>query len=520
VHAVFHRSRRQFLIEVGRGMVAASIGWSASARLCAATPLLQEPGALSFGPLEPLVALLLDTPVDALQRALLEKLRTGTPLKDLVAAAALANARTFGGEDYVGFHTMMALAPAWRMANALPPEQQALPVFKVLCRNTNRLREYGGRAKEVLHAVSPATLAADKAPDAVLRDAVRSGDLAAAEGAFAAIARGGPQRALDAMLHEVQDMVEVHRAVLPHRAWDLLAVIGLEHAHTLLRQSVHYCAMNERFAKGKRAEVRTLLPKLFAQYKLDERTPGTRTVDDAWVARTSELIFRESPDAAAEAAAAALAEGVSPDAVGEAIALAANQILLRDPGRTEKESTPTMRAGSVHGASPGVHACDSANAWRGMARASNAHNTFASLVLGAFQASVDRAESNRDLLASAPWPQPEHTAKLATTDPDELLRATEAAIRANDQAAACAAVARYGEVPHAPKPVFDLMLRYAVSEDGNLHAEKYWTTASEEFAAGRAAFRWRHLCSLARVTASEFGTPAPGQQEARELLRA
>ena len=42
-------------------------------------------------------------------------------LRQLVAAGALANARTFGGEDYVGFHTMMALAPGFHIAQELPP---------------------------------------------------------------------------------------------------------------------------------------------------------------------------------------------------------------------------------------------------------------------------------------------------------------------------------------------------------------------------------------------------------------
>jgi hypothetical protein len=85
---------------------------------------------------------------------------------------------------------------------------------------------------------------------------------------------------------------------------------------------------------------------------------------------------------------------------------------------------------------------------------------------------------------------------------------------------ACAHVQRYGELGHAPGPMFDLMLRYATSEDGALHAEKYFRTASEEFAAARPAFRWRHACSLARVTASQFGTPAPGYAEACEMLKA
>jgi hypothetical protein len=67
--------------------------------------------------------------------------------------------------------------------------------------------------------------------------------------------------------------------------------------------------------------------------------------------------------------------------------------------------------------------------------------------------------------------------------------------------------------------VFDLLLRYAISEDGALHAEKYYRTASMEFAASRPSFRWRQLVALARVTASEYGLPAPGYAEACQLLK-
>jgi hypothetical protein len=58
-----------------------------------------------------------------------------------------------------------------------------------------------------------------------------------------------------------------------------------------------------------------------------------------------------------------------------------------------------------------------------------------------------------------------------------------------------------------------------MSEDGALHAEKYYRTAAEEFASTRRAFRWRQLVALARVTASECGQPAPGYAESRDLLK-
>src|SRR4029077_6931261 len=99
------------------------------------------------------------TPVNRLLPALADQLHSGADLRQLTAAAALANARTFGGEDYVGFHTMMALAPALHMSQELPAEIQALPVFKVLYRNTKRIQEQGGRKSEVLRAIKPAALA-------------------------------------------------------------------------------------------------------------------------------------------------------------------------------------------------------------------------------------------------------------------------------------------------------------------------------------------------------------------------
>ena len=117
-------TRREFLADVGRGMIVASIGGAIASELGLAPAFaLDAPDAskaLDFGELEPLVALMQETPVNRLLPTLTGKLKSGADLRRLVAAAALANARTFGGEDYVGFHTLMALYPAFQMARELP----------------------------------------------------------------------------------------------------------------------------------------------------------------------------------------------------------------------------------------------------------------------------------------------------------------------------------------------------------------------------------------------------------------
>src|SRR5205085_9837347 len=175
-------------------------------------------------------------------------------------------------------------------------------------------------------------------------------------------------------------------------------------------------------------------PKLMEKYHLIDRTPGTRPGDDKWVDDMSKTIFAATAPQAAEAAAAALAEGILPASLGEAISLAANQLVLRDMGRRPFEEVAGKPPGSVHGDSIRVHACDSANAWRNMARVSNARNTFACLILGAYQVALDRGNRGGDFLNWQPLPVDWHLNQIKATDSATLLRDCEEAIRSNLQA--------------------------------------------------------------------------------------
>jgi hypothetical protein len=322
-------------------MLVATVGSEVAGGLGLSSAMADEnDDRLTFGSLERLVSLMQETPVDKLLPKLVEQLRGGTDLRRLVAAAALANARTFGGEDYVGFHTMMALAPAFHMAQELPTELQPLPVFKVLYRNTNRIQEHGGRKGEVLHLVKSTPFPQGRVGGEALQEAVRSKDVNASEQLFSAIAHGSAEDAFNQLLYAVQDHTEVHRVVLPYRAWDLLGLIGKEQAHTLLRQSVRYCVKAESWQHtSEYDQPRVLLPKLMEEHKLLGRSPGNRKAEDSWVEQMCQTIFKSKPQEAAAAVASALAEGMSPQAIGESITLAANQLVLRDMGRT-----PSQRA--------------------------------------------------------------------------------------------------------------------------------------------------------------------------------
>ena len=523
---MFSQSRRTFLSKVGRGMLVASLG-AAIATDCGLVPAWADEGDdhdLKFGTLEPLVALLQETPADKLLPVLVEKLQGGLDLKTLTAAASLANARTFGGEHYGGFHSFMALAPAYQISQEMPKDWQPLPVLKVLYRNAVFTQSVGGRGHEQLHAtVTPAA----SADEAQLRAAINRGDKAAAEQLLAALAKQSLEAAFNGALAGVEDNHDVHTVVLPWRAWAAVEFTGQEHALTLLRQSVRKCAQqavprNDQQAKELERK-RKIVPKLLEQYKLLAQPAGKKHADDAFIEKLCNTILQSSDEGAAEAIAGALAEGFAPQELGEAISLASNQLILR-----QVENAPGNYGRRTHGDSMGVHASDTTNAWRNIIRVCDPRHRAAGLMLAAANVaqSATWGKSAKMLLEDEPYPHAEQVAAVKSNDKNDLLGDLADAIKTNNQLAACAIVERYRDCHHAAGNVFDVLRGYAVSEDGRLHAEKYYRTVTEEFATTRESLRWRQLVALARVTASEYGFDAqdkpsgraPGYEEAKKLL--
>lgn len=509
-------TRRAFLGNMGSSVLTVGLGSSLIGRpgLARASGLLELDG-LSFGELEGLVALIQETPPAKLQGILIDKLAARElDLRTIVAASSLANSRTFGGEDYVGYHCMMALSPALDMARQLPQAHQALPVLKVVYRTAHRIQEVGGRRHEVMHAPPEAKLESRAADLERLRSAVIARDAEAAERAFAALSQDGAQQAYESLQQIVQEDINVHRVVLAWRVWETMPITGAEHANTLMRQSVRFCVYEEaeRVERGRPEPLlRSLLPELLEESQLAQKVAGTRRASNDEIEELALVVFGSEREEAARAMTEALASELSHEDAGEALSLAANHLLINDPGRRSGE--PGKPEGSVHGASTGVHATDAARAWRNIAGVTNQRNAVASLIAGAFHTA-----GQSGYVGKKPFPYRDFLEQFEGNDQDKLLRRTAAAIDEGNQPCAAAAVASYCSAGYPERPMFDLLLGYAVTEDGALHAEKYYGTISEEFAAARPEFRDRHLIALARVTASEHGWDAPGMAEAKKRL--
>jgi hypothetical protein len=490
-------NRREFLSDVGRGMLAAGLGASLANDLGFSTAFAEQGSdSIPLGEHDALVDLMRSTPAAKLQPLLATKvLNSQTDLRKLTAAAALSNAVTFGGCDYVGFHTAMAMLPALGMSELLPANRQPLPVLKVIYRNAQQIQSVGGASKTELHALHAAEHAEHLAvgdAGTQIRDACRKVDPNLGEKLLASVG-DSPLDMFNALQPAVQDDLNVHRFVFAHRTFGLVKLLGNEYSYSLLRQCVRLCADHERNRiahKQAESPIRKVLPKLLDQYKLAGKTLGKSDPGDDAVDQLSRTIYYGPRDRAADAVAAALADGIDPEIVGEAISLASNLYVLRqgpDKWRT-------------HGDAAGVHSSDATNAWRNMVRAADVRFVASGLIVAAYHAGIQSPP-----FQTPPYPTDDHRGLIKTRDAGRLLAETEEAIHRNNQGRAAAAIQIYGERGFAAGPVFDLMLKYAVSEDGRLHGEKYFHTVREEYATIRPKFRWRQMVALARVTASAYG---------------
>src|SRR5262245_11209513 len=136
------------------------------------------------------------TPTANLLPALHTELKNGVGLKELIAAGALANARAFGGQDYNGYHSFMALCPSYAMAMALPEKERPLPILKVLYRTSTYIHGARCASEDHLDKIEPARLEDKVSPGEQMRAATRARKLAQAKQIFAALP-GTPEQTYD-----------------------------------------------------------------------------------------------------------------------------------------------------------------------------------------------------------------------------------------------------------------------------------------------------------------------------------
>lgn len=489
-------SRRQFLASAGATAVVTALGGDYASALGLRTPRL-EGELVGLGEYQALADLFEETSPSEIMGRLVAKLREGATLDQLVSAGALANARSMAGSDYEGYHAFMGMYPSLVISRELPEGEAALPVLKTLKRSAVRMH----KTSTGMYKVEP------KREDIV--EALRVPDLDRAHRGLAAT--GGGQATWEALQGVVNDHLDVHMVVFAWRAKEITALAGEEHGLVCMRQMLKFAYDRESRRKSNGNPVpaqRNLVPKLIEDKGLTR--DGYGRLSDEELSELADVLATESRASGAEAVAEALKNGAGHESIGEALSLAGTRLLLRDPGRMRAQAGKPI--GSVHGASTGVHATDSALAWREIAATLSGRSRAATLITGAYHT----AGQGRNVGKSA-YPYAERTDEVAKLKGDALAGALAEAARGGDQPLAGAIAARMNELGQ-DEALFKTLRPILIAQDGALHAEKYHHTQRVHHAASRPAFQGEHLIALARVAASQACLQAPEVEEARELL--
>lgn len=511
-------SRRRLLGHGCRGALLAGIGsglgttaWSGGGPVGA---WLEQDQGIDFGRHRDRVEFLLSASPSGMLDHVVEGLRKGETREDWAAASALANAVTFGGEDYDGYHVAMALIPSLRMSSRLGGTDAKLALLKVMHRNARRMQKVGAPGKRALRGVPKAAAGSE---DTAMRlvAAVRAVDLEAAEAEFRSTSSRGSSAQAEALLPLVCDDAEVHRVVLLERAYDMVGLCGEEQAQVLLRQLVRFSIdVEPRISKRSRTrELRKCVPAVVEEFGLERAPKAQKAASAADIEAWANQLVRNSRAEGARMVGEALAQGVSEDAMGEAISLAGAELILRDPGRSRSEASKEKPEGSVHGASTGVHASDSALAWRGLATLGDWPTRAATWVTAAFHV-AGQGDGHREACPGLAEARESLSKEPVAHDRTRLAEA----IRAGEQARAVALAERMSAEPGSEGDLFGTLASASLEADGALHAEKIDETTTSAYRRARPEHRARFPMALARVCASEAGFEAPGLADARERL--
>ncbi len=362
-------NRRAFLKDVGRGMIVASVGPALAADLSPERPRAEAPERLSFGKLDPLVALMQETGPDKLQPLLVERLRNGADL------TPTHRRRRPGQRPRLrrrGLHRLPhhdGPRPGLPHGPALPEDRRRLPVFKVL---VPQRRLSSGPRRRQRGRYAPARQAGRLAGRQVRRR--RCSARPSNTRTWPAPTRPSPPSSAPASRstpstnfcppsrrnwRSTASSCRTAPGPCPaSSAWNTPRCCCASRCITASRTRSEAAATRSGRARRPRRAAETARPvQTHGQGRRHEEGGGRLGGPD----EPDHLL--STPEQAADAVAAALAEGIAHEAIGEALSLAANQLVLRDNGRP-KANNPHKPVGSVHGDGIGVHACDSANAWR------------------------------------------------------------------------------------------------------------------------------------------------------------
>jgi hypothetical protein len=473
--------------------------------------------------IEPLVQFVEETTPEHIVARTHQKLASGTSVKDMLLASALAVVRSSDlppGHHGGPLHPLAGLHAVRNIAARLPAEYAHLPVIQNVA-VANKHIHSPAMGPFILAEAQP--VSENDSVEATLeafRNAVSRGVYNACDHYFLyLLQRLTPMQVLEQLLQVgiAKNQLDDHYFLFPVFTWRALEYFGWEYAKYIGRAPVRY--ITRPTAPVSLDEVDGLI----ARYRLLERDLRFATGDDetgAVTALADEIgrsdQFAEIP----EMLARALADGLSLEGAGEGLSVGGSTLFLR----------------SQTGNPMDVHINTGANTRRYLLRQPELSLRTKLQALLVWHTGPEVRMAQR-MLATDPQPEPDRVAALPYRTQDALLHEIEQLIgrlpvgerlpkanlatwRSTDEVKQAAALAQQYEASgYAPEPLITLVGKIACRDNfTEMHAFKHHQATYEEFHTTRSSLRWRHLVAAVQASAISHGRIQDVYDHAAEVM--
>src|SRR5499433_2498254 len=458
--------------------------------------------------IEPLVQFVEETvPADIVARTN-EKLASGTPVKDMLLASALAVVRSSDlppGHHGGPLHPLAGLHAVRHIAARLPGDYARLPVIQNVA-VANKHIHSPAMGPYVLADAKPVSEKDDvEATVAGFRTAVSRGVYNACDHYYLyLLEKLSPMQVLELLL-EVgvpKNQLDDHYFLFPVFTWRALEYFGWDYAKYIGRAPMRY------ITRPTNPAMMMDVDELIRKHELLERDLRVKTGDDETAAitaladeigRCSE--FGEIPAMLARA----LGGGLSLEGAGEALSVGGSTLFLRS-----KTGNPMD-----------VHINTGANTRRYLLRQPELSRRIKLQALLVWNTGPEVRMAQRMLATDV---QPERVAALPAHTQGALLEEIESLIsslpvgerlptaglaswRSTDEVKHAAALAQqYAANEYAPEALIDVLAKIACRDNfTEMHAFKHHQATYEEFYTTRPSLRWRHLVAAVQASAISHG---------------
>lgn len=473
--------------------------------------------------IEPLVQFVENTTPERIVEDTHDKLRCGTPVKDMLLASALAVVRSSDlppGHHGGPLHPLAGLHAVHNIAARLSGDYAMMPVMQNVALANKHIHS-PAMGPYILAAAQPVSENDDlEATLTSLRYAAGRGVYNACDHYFLYLMQKlSPMQVLEQLLQFAipKNQLDDHYFLFPVFTWRALEYFGWEYAQYIGRAPVRYVT------RLTNTPYLTEVDALIEEYGLLKRDLRVATGDDETPAITAlaDAIGQCSKfDAMPGLLAQALADGLSLEGVGEGLSVGGSTLFLR----------------SQTGNPMDVHINTGANTRRYLLRQSELSLRTRLQALLVWHTGPEVTMAQR-MLSPHLQPEPERVEALPFHTQDELLQELEELInslpfgerlpvanlgtwRSGDEVKQAAAMAQqYANYGYDPEPLCTLLGHIACRDNfTEMHALKHHQATYEEFYNTRPSLRWRHLVAAVQAAAISHGRIQDIYEHAAEVM--